>query len=175
MIMNWVDLASAVVMLAGLMLGVRRGFFGELPRFVSMLIVLFLALRLYIPFAGALLAHSPVQGEDKALAIAFLLVVLTVLSALVLIRVIMHLVIKIVFAVKGSRMLGGLLGLCSGVMLAFILVFGIGLWPGPSVQRAFVEESYAGRMAREAASLLVDALGSVRVTMDPMEPVDGTK
>ncbi len=175
MIMNWVDLASVAVVLAGLIAGVRRGFFGELPRFLSMLIVLLSALRFYIPFAGALLAHSPVQGEDKALAIAFLLIVLTVSAMLAVIRLVLHLVLKIVLAVKGSRILGGLLGFCSGVMLAFIIVFGAGLWPGPAVQRVLVEESHAGQLARESAGLLVELLGSVRVTIDPAKPVDGTE
>ncbi len=167
MIMNWVDLVFGVFLLAGLIMGLRSGFFGELPRFISSLIVFLLCFGLYIPFGALLIAHTRLQGEDLALALAFMLIVITVSTFLLVIRMILNLVAKIALSVKGSRIGGGLLGLCCGTMVAFICVFGIGLWPNPDMRRLFVEESYAGRLAQVVSVPIVETLGSVRITMEP--------
>ncbi len=170
---NVVDLAAVIVVAAGLLTGLRRGLFAEIPRFIGIVLVLLAGLFFYLPFGDLLMSNTGLYDDpEEAQAAAFMVVVIVVWLALIIVRILLQLAAKIVFNARGSRLGGALLGMARGAVVVVIVLFGAGLWPNEHVQRKFVEHTFTGGAIRRCSSPVIKALGRVRVKINAPEQED---
>jgi membrane protein required for colicin V production len=144
---NAVDIGVLAVILLEVILGLRRGLAGSLFRLLSTLVILVAGLRFYRPFGDLLVRHTGWLDGNREVgwALAFLLILVVLFLVFLLAQLLLRKLMTVTFNEKINRAGGGISGALQGLVLSILLIFAIGLWPTPAVQRLFVEHSLAGK------------------------------
>lgn len=142
---NFFDGAVAVVLLMGVIGGVRRGLSGELTR--SLFAVLAVGAAWQFGDAVAREAQSRWNMDPNDAAIMGFLGVLCGTAALLWgLGLLLRNVIDFAFKGKTERMGGALLGVFHGAVIVLVALFIGCLIPNPSAQAWVFEKSYTGRL-----------------------------
>ena len=152
---NFIDAAAVIVVILAFLIGLRRGLSGELFPFLSVLINLLAGIRFYLPLSDLLLANTRLSADPElARAMAFLAIIVVLGLFLLIVRIVLHIVMKTMFSQGTNRAGGGVLGLARGTLTVILLVFAIGLWPNNYTRQLIVIDSFIGRTVFKAAPLL---------------------
>ncbi len=146
---NWVDAVVGVILLAGLIGGVRRGLSGELAR-VLVATGCIVAVTLYTrPLASWLerrFAHWFGEGTAASMLTSLLLLLLGAYVALTLLRLALTALFSFTFKGRVERVGGALLGLARSAIVAALLLLLLSLLPNNAIHNAATEDSFAGRL-----------------------------
>ena len=158
-----IEVGVLVLVLWEFLWGLKRGLSGEFSRLISTLVVLTAGLRFY-QTVGRLLADNTRLSEDPemAQAVAFLLIVVCVALLFLILRLILRLLMSVKFNDKIDRSGGGLAGLLRGVLLAFLCVYAIGLWPHEGLRNVVRKQSIVGRAVFQYAPWAIEKLNAIR-------------
>lgn len=166
-----VELGCFVIVLWELLLGLRRGLSGEIFRLISTLIVLLAGLRFY-QAVGRLLTDNTrlAESPEMALMVAFLGVVIGAALIFLNLRIILRLLLTIKFNDKIDRPGGALAGVLRGVLITFMWVFAIGLWPNEFLRDVVRNQSRIGQAVFQCAPPLVEKLSAIRLSYGSVPP-----
>ncbi|MBN1557928.1 MAG: CvpA family protein [Lentisphaerae bacterium] len=150
---NAVDAGAGVVLLWGMLVGLRRGLSGELGQLAGVVAAFVCGLRLYGPFADWLLTGTRLTGQS-ARAAAFLITVIAALIVLIVMRAFLRGLVRLVVAETADRPLGLAAGLLRSAVLIVIVVVVMNLWPSATLNRMFGEASVVGTLVLRALPAL---------------------
>lgn len=140
---NLVDGAAAVVVLVGILGGIRRGLSGELARVIAAGAALYVAWRFAQPMAAWVMDQHPMSYE-KGYSVAFFAILLSAFALTWLLRAALRSIM--LFAFKGNleRIGGALCGLARATIVVVFLVLLVSLAPAGDLRTAVVDESFIG-------------------------------
>lgn len=163
---NPVDLVVPVIILWGLLMGLRRGLSGELFRLIGTCLVFGIALRFYENFGSMIARHSLlVQNQEMAAALAFLLILVGIGICFFVLRIVLVLLVNVKFNDSIDRPAGGITGLLNGALVAALLVFAAGLWPNQELRPVITSESYAGRFVFKVVPVVKENIISLSIRL----------
>ncbi len=139
-----VDIGALIVILIGVIQGIRRGLSGELARLVGAVLALALGLFCLQPF-GAFVENHTRLSERSARLLAFILVVVAVVGAMILLRWILRNIMKVTFEEKIEKIGGCIAGILRMTVFVFIVFVIMNMCPGEYLNRKFGEESLTGK------------------------------
>ena len=156
-----VDLAALLVLLWGMLRGLRRGLSGELAQLAGVVVAFLFGLRVYAPFADWLLTYTRLTGRSVQAA-AFLATVVAALIVLIVLHALLRGLVRLVVEERIDRPLGLAAGAVrSAVLIAIIFVI-INLWPSEYLNRTFGEESVVGNLLLRCMPALREEKGHGR-------------
>ncbi len=140
---NLVDGAAAVVVLVGILGGIRRGLSGELARVIAAGAALYVAWRFAQPMAAWVMDQHPMSYE-KGYTVAFFAILLCAFALTWLLRAALRSIM--LFAFKGNleRIGGALCGLARASIVVVFLVLLVSLAPAGDLRTAVVDDSFIG-------------------------------
>ncbi|MFH0908618.1 MAG: CvpA family protein [bacterium] len=140
---NLVDGAAAVVVLVGILGGIRRGLSGELARFIAAAAALYVAWRFAQPMAAWVMDQHPMSYE-KGYTVAFFAILLSAFAMTWLLRAVLRSIM--LFAFKGNleRVGGALCGMARAAIVVVFLVLLVSLAPAGDLRARVVDESFIG-------------------------------
>lgn len=143
---NYVDVIVAIVLILGILQGIRRKLSGEIASLISMIIAVACGFLYFRPMGSFLLAHSRLS-ENGSLVLGYFVCFAVAWFVLHIVRVLLRAVLEIKF--KGG--LDGLGGACAGFLRAAIFsaatLYILSLTPNPAVQQAILGQSAIGKAA----------------------------
>lgn len=140
---NVVDIAVGVVLLLGLIGGIRRGLSGELFRIISMVLAVVAGWKFAGEGADWLAGRTDWPPEDLTTP-AFFGIIAASYIVLAIVRLALRLVIDFSFKGKLELLGGALLGLSRSLLLCAVLLLGTSLLPYPKVQEALAASVTGG-------------------------------
>ncbi len=153
---NAIDIAALVCLIAGMIIGFKRGLSGELARLISVTLTLALSLRYFRPLADFVISHTRLSEHPAyARPLAFILILCMAGLFFLLLRILLQRLMKITFNPKIDRIAGVFAGAARATAIVILLVLALGLWPGAWLTRVFREESAIGRAVFKGAPALV--------------------
>lgn len=159
MIFNAVDIAALVCLIAGMIIGFRRGLSGELAGLISTALTLALSLCYFRPLAEFIINHTRLSGHPAyARPLAFVLILCIVGLFFLLLRIFLKRLMKITFNPKIDRVAGMFAGAFRAMAIIVLLVLALGLWPSAWLTRVFREESAVGRAIFKSAPALAERI-----------------
>ncbi len=128
--MNGIDIAILVILCGFLLKGLLRGLLKEVCSLAGLFVGAFLAFRYHGPLADALLKSVDLPAQI-AVAITFTVLFLVTMVFFVVLGFLLSRFIKLLFLGGFNRLLGGVFGLCQGVLLLAVVLFALSLRPMP--------------------------------------------
>lgn len=128
--MNGIDIAILVILCGFLLKGLLRGLLKEICSLAGLFIGAFLAFRYHGPLADALLQRVDLPTEI-AVAITFTVLFLATMAFFLVLGFLLSRFVKLLFLGGFNRLIGGLFGLCQGVLLLAVVLFALSLRPVP--------------------------------------------
>jgi uncharacterized membrane protein required for colicin V production len=154
-----VDAAAAVIVLLGLLNGVRRGLSGELAGLVGSVAAFLFGLTTYRRVAVWLADHTRLAGAAAG-ATAFLVVICGALLTMFVIRYLLRRILRVVVEKNMDRIGGGIAGLVTTGVVTAVAFIVFNLWPNSYLNRKFGEESLLG-------ALLIRSMPALREDLPP--------
>ena len=145
---NLVDGVVALLLLAGLFSGIRRGLSGELVR-AMIAVAAVVAAVLYARPVSEWAMRQANLSVRAALIGAFLLVLLGAYVAVSMVRALLGRLADFTFKGKLERLGGGLCGLARAAAVSGLILLLLGLAPNDNLQRLVVDESVTGRLVTQ--------------------------
>lgn len=145
---NLVDGVVALLLLAGLFSGIRRGLSGELVRAMIAVAAVVAAVLYARPVSEWAMLHWSMSVRP-ALIGAFLLVLLGAYTAVSTVRALLGRLADFTFKGKLERLGGGLCGLARAAGVSGLILLLLGLAPNDNLQRLVVDESVTGRLVTQ--------------------------
>ncbi len=171
--MHFIDIVAAVAVAAFVGIGIKRGFIGEVFRLAAVLLGFAAALFLYgtVYRKLAFVAMPPTAKTALSFLLVYVAVALSVLAAGWLVRKIVHLTLLGWL----DRLLGGLVGLAKALILVWILVLCVAVFPisriHTSVSESFTFKVITAVPFRLKAPSLDSPLPSLRSIVDIDKPI----
>jgi len=128
--MNGIDIAILVILCGFLLKGLLRGLLKEVCSLAGLFVGAFLAFRYHGPLADALLKSVDLPAQI-AVAISFTVLFLTTMVFFLALGFLLSRFIKLLFLGGFNRLVGGVFGLCQGVLLLAVVLFALSLRPMP--------------------------------------------
>lgn len=145
MIFNYVDVIFAIIMIAGLVGGIRRGFSGELALFSSVLLAGVIAWKTAGWSAGIMKSNTALDAQDAGAA-GVLIVFGFCFAVLWGVRKLLRAVLDYKFQGRIESVGGACCGLLRGTMLAAVPLLLATLIPNAAIRADVTEHSYTGRL-----------------------------
>ena len=139
--MNGLDIAILIVLAGFLIKGALRGLLKEVCSLVGLLLGAFLAFRYHGPLAEVLLEQVDITTEI-AVAIAFTMLFLATIIFFMALGYLLSRAVKLIFLGGFNRLIGGLFGICQGVLLLAVVLFALSLRPLPWGMDSVVKEAH---------------------------------
>ncbi|HEY8240719.1 MAG TPA: CvpA family protein [Kiritimatiellia bacterium] len=140
---NVVDAAIAVVVLVGVLGGIRRGLSGELARLIAAGVALYVAWKFAEPLADWLMQKQP-MSYTRGYAMAFIGITAAALALTFVLRIMLRSVMEFAFRGRIERIGGALCALVrSGIVVAFVVLL-VSLAPEGELRAAVCDESFVG-------------------------------
>ena len=134
-----VDAVIIIVIIIGILDGMRRGFFKEIVFLLGVILVLFISYKLRVPISTFLYKNLPFFGFGGAFSgVSVLNILLYEIIAFLVIFAILYLLLRIIIKITGvlekilkftiilgffSKILGGIVGFIEGYIIVFMFVF----------------------------------------------------
>lgn len=143
--MNAVDIGVLVIVLAGTIRGLYRGFSGEIAASLAALFAFLFGLHMSGPLGRFVARHSEFSARHAS-AFTFVLCAIASLVGMVLIRILLKHTIRIIVENKSVDRIGGCAaGFVKALSFCAIVVLVMIMWPHPYLNRVFGRESAFGR------------------------------
>ena len=142
---NFVDALAAIVLLVGLLGGLKRGLSGELSRVIAIAVAAFSAWRFATPVAEWGMEKLSMT-QERAYVFSFLAILLAAFLVMWLIRITLRNLMEFAFKGRIERMGGALAGLLRALVIVAALVLMISFAPQPEIQRIVMKQSFCGRL-----------------------------
>jgi uncharacterized membrane protein required for colicin V production len=169
--MNMADASVLVLVLAGAILGWRRGLGGEIARLAEVVAGAVAAFAGFRPLGAWLETHTRLQGEN-AETVAFIGLAIAVLALALALRLILGSLMQVVFAESINKRLALVVGMLRAAAFACLVFICMNLVPHDGLNRTFGDESLVGRQLRKAVPLLRERWGGGEVLPPPAEGVE---
>lgn len=137
--MNWFDIAIIIIMILSVVEGYRRGFFKEIVKVIGTIIILYLSFILMNPLGSILFKYLPFFSlHIIGIEVAALNILLYQIISFILIAIILYIILQFILTITGIlskiisatkvlklplKILGALVGLVSGYILIFAILF----------------------------------------------------
>lgn len=158
-----VEIGALVLVLWEFLWGLKRGLSGELARMIGTSVGLIASLRFYQALGCLLVDHTRLsENPELALAVAFLLIVVCFALFFLMLRLVLRLLMSVKFNDRIDRAGGGLAGLLRGMMVAFLCVYAIGLWPHEYLHALVRDQSIVGRAVFQYTPPVIEKLKAIR-------------
>ncbi len=142
---NFIDAIAGVVLLVGILGGLKRGLSGELSRVIAIAVAVFAAWRFATPVADwAMEKLSFTQG--KSYVFSFLAVLVVAFLFMWLVRVVLRNLMEFAFKGRIERIGGALAGLLRAAVIVSAVLLMIGFAPQAEIQSLVTEKSFVGRL-----------------------------
>lgn len=141
---NWVDAAVLLLLIGGVVGGMRRGLSGELARVLIAAGCIAVVYRFSRPVADWLGTRYGTEPHLSHLASLVLLLLASYLG-LTLVRIVLAALFSFSFKGRTERIGGGICGLLRSGFVVVLLLLLLSLLPHESIQRWVTEESRVGR------------------------------
>lgn len=140
---NIVDAIAGVVILVGVLGGIRRGLSGELARLIAAGVALFVAWKFAEPLADWVMQKQP-MSYARGYAMAFVGIMAAALALTWLLRWMLRSVMEFAFKGRIERVGGALCALMrAGIVVSFVILL-ISLAPEGDLRAAVCDESFVG-------------------------------
>lgn len=128
--MNGIDIAILVILCGFLLKGLLRGLLKEVCSLAGLFVGAFLAFRYHGPLADSLLETVDLPTQ-VAVAITFTVLFLATMVFFLALGFLLSRFVKLLFLGGFNRLVGGVFGLCQGVLLLAVVLFALSLRPMP--------------------------------------------
>ena len=146
---HWLDLVVAIFILRGVVIGYRRGFSGELLRFLGILCALGLSFKFYEPGADKLLQRISVE-RNIALGCSFTAIFLAVLIFFYMLNKTVHQMMELPGIAVLEHGGGAILGGAKSLLFAFLALILLALVRVERIANAVTQDSFFGPLAISA-------------------------
>jgi uncharacterized membrane protein required for colicin V production len=143
---NFADAIGAVILLVGILGGLKRGLSGELSRVVAIAVAVVAAWRFATPVADWAMDQFSLD-RDRSYLVSFLAILLGASAVMWIIRLTLRNLMEFAFKGRIERLGGALAGLLRSSVVVAIIFLMLGFAPQPEIQRIIVEQSFFGRLA----------------------------
>lgn len=140
---NVVDILAFIVVAIGTFQGFRRRLSGELAHLISVVAAFTLGLYFFRPLGSWLCAHTRLS-EQAAHMLAFIIMIIVAVAAMVLLQFVLKRIMKVVFEETVDKTGGVLAGFVRSAIFVIIVFLIMNLWPHDYLNRLFGEESVIG-------------------------------
>jgi uncharacterized membrane protein required for colicin V production len=140
---NIVDGVVGVLVLVGILGGIRRGLSGELARVIAAGAALYIAWKFAEPLADWVMQKQPMT-YTRGYAVAFVAIMAAALGLTWLIRAALRHVMEFAFKGKLERLGGGFCGLLRSAIVVCFLVLLVSLAPQGELRAAVCDDSVIG-------------------------------
>lgn len=140
---NIVDGAVGIIVLVGILGGIRRGLSGELARVIAAGAALYAAWHFAQPMAAWVMDQHPMSYE-KGYSVAFIAILLAAFALTLLLRAALRSFMMFAFKGKLERIGGALCGLARACIVVVFLVLLVSLAPAGDFRESVVNESVIG-------------------------------
>lgn len=147
-LLSVVDIAAGFVVLVGIFVGHRRRLSGELANALGIVAAFVLGWHFRDPFGLWIRDHTRLT-EQGAQAAAFALTIAAALGCMVVVRLVLHRVMRVVIEEETDKIAGCFAGFVRSVVFVAILFVVMNLLPHEYLNRKFGEESMIGRLLIE--------------------------
>jgi len=154
---NFIDGIVGLLLLAGLLGGIRRGLSGELIRAVLAVAALVAALLYTRPLADWAMARWQLDARP-AMVGGFLAIFLGIYLAVTAARVLLGRLADFTFRGKIERLGGALCGLARAAVVSSLILLLLGLAPNENLHRLVLQESVCGRLVSQHLRPLYDQI-----------------
>ena len=165
-----VDLVAMVLILVGLLQGIRRGLSGELAHILGTVAAIIAVPLSHRPIASWLLENAGLEPRAAG-AIALFFAVITGIVVLVILRGVLKRVLGVVIEKEADRFAGAFAGAARAAVLVAVLFLLLNLVPHPPTNRLFGEDSVAGRAVLRIMPALREKLEKKSPALFEDEPV----
>lgn len=141
-----IDLIVAIAILRGIIVGYRRGFSGELLRFLGILCALSLSFKFYEAGAEKLVQRFS-MARDVATGFSFAGIFLAVLIFFYMLNQTVHHMMEIPGIAMLERTGGAILGGAKALLFAFLVLIMLALVKVEAIAHAVTENSFFGPLA----------------------------
>jgi len=146
---HWLDLAVALFVLRGVIVGYRRGFSGELLRFLGILCALALSFKFYEAGADKVLQRVSMD-RNVALGVSFGGIFLAVIVFFYMLNQTVHHMMEIPGIAVIEHAGGAVLGGAKALLFAFLMLILLALVRVESISNIVTERSFSGPLAISA-------------------------
>ncbi len=160
--LNAIDMAFLIVVIWETVLGIKRGFTKELPRFLGTAIVFLTSLWGYRIVGSWLIAHTRLsEQQELSYAISYIVIAVLVAACIIILRTLISLLLTIKFNDSIEKPFGGTAGFLRALLISLHLIFMAGLLPNEEI-RTSVDTSMAGRATFKAVPFMLEKLGWIK-------------
>jgi membrane protein required for colicin V production len=139
--MNGIDITILLILSGFLLKGVLRGLLKEVCSLAGLFVGAFLAFRYHGPLADALLKQVDLPAQI-AVATTFTVLFLVTMVFFLMLGFLLSRFVKLLFLGGFNRLIGGVFGLCQGVLLLAVVLFALALRPLPWGMDQSMKEAY---------------------------------
>ena len=154
---NFVDAIVGVILLFGLLGGLKRGLSGELSRVIMYVVAGYAAWKFASPAADKLMESASMTVE-RGYITAFIGILIGAFIVMWLVRVILRNIFEFAFKGKIERIGGALCGLTRAAIFASVLLIMGGFIPQAEIRNLVAEKSFFGRLVQERLTPLLDSM-----------------
>ncbi len=152
-----VDGVVGLLLLAGLVGGVRRGLSGELVRAIIAVSAVVAAMLYVQPVSKWIQARWTLESRINVIG-SFLLVMVGVYAVITFVRILLGRLADFTFKGPTERIGGGVCGLIRAAAVSAFLLLLLGMAPNENLHRIIVEESVTGRLVNQHVRPLYEEL-----------------
>jgi membrane protein required for colicin V production len=138
---NGLDVVILVVLAGFVAKGLFRGLLKEVCSLAGLFLGAFLAFRYHGPVADSLMNHTALSNE-VAVASSFTFLFLATIMIFYGVGFFLSKVVKLLFLGGINRLVGGVFGLCQGVILLAVILFALSLKPLPWGLDSILDEAH---------------------------------
>lgn len=139
-----IDIVVLVYLAIGILVGIWRGFSGELARLAGAAVALIAGLYLYGPAGRFLSEHTRLSGR-AAEALSFFIVFIVALLVAATVAFVFRVTLRRLFGERKDRFWGGIAGALRSLCAVAALFVLMNLWPHEYLNDVFGEGSFVGR------------------------------
>lgn len=154
-LIDLVDIAAFVAVALMMLMGIRRGLSGELAGMVSAVAGFLFGVLFFSAIVDWMMEHSRL-GYESARLVTFVAVMLISISVMLVLRIVLHMLLKLAIDKKTDRWGGGLAGVLKGVIIVLAIFVLMILSPVESARRTFGDKSMIGVLLLKAVPELKD-------------------
>lgn len=170
--MNWIDLASAVILFVFFFAGLLKGLIREVMTLVGVIVSFFAALHL-AGIAAPWVLKWVVLPPRVSLFVGFLVVFILLLVLFHILGYVLYRVVRATPLTVIDRIAGGLFGVLKGSLIIFLVLLVLSVIPFRGSAAGQLKESYAFRTAQWAAPVFARYLRAAAPTL--LEVLRGSK